>query len=108
MTALALLRAVRSGDQVKVLRRLSEDRFLGEDYGYLNFACLERDTGLPRQRVRFVCRLLARKGLTEYGRGLFTEDGAPFGSGYRITEAGADIIARLDEAIEREKTNVSS
>lgn len=38
--------------------------------------------------VRRVTRQLARKGLAEYYRGLFTDDGDMAGSGYCITEAG--------------------
>ena len=57
-----------------------------EGFGFLCFASISRDTHLPRRIVRRACRSLARKGLAEYGRGLFTEDGAMAGSGYAATE----------------------
>ena len=45
-------------------------------------------TELDRKTVRRNIRALARKGLAEYFRGLWTEDGDPAGAGYCITVAG--------------------
>lgn len=45
-------------------------------------------TELDRKTVRRNVRALARKGLAEYFRGLWTEDGEPAGAGYCITAAG--------------------
>ena len=45
-------------------------------------------TELDRKTVRRNVRALARKGLAEYFRGLWTEDGDPAGAGYCITKAG--------------------
>ncbi|MCW2276336.1 DNA-binding MarR family transcriptional regulator [Rhodoblastus acidophilus] len=58
------------------------------DYCFRNFTFLSRETGLDRQQVRRACRSLARKGLAVFGRGLWTEDGTPAGSGYAA--AGKD------------------
>jgi hypothetical protein len=52
------------------------------------FAPIMAATGLPRARVRFICRHLARKGLLQFCRALWTEDGEPRGSGYGLTDAG--------------------
>jgi monoamine oxidase len=52
------------------------------------FAPIMEATGLPRARVRFICRHLARKGLLQYCRALWTEDGEPRGSGYGLTDTG--------------------
>jgi hypothetical protein len=52
------------------------------------FAPIMAATGLPRARVRFICRHLARKGLLHFCRALWTEDGEMRGSGYGLTDAG--------------------
>ncbi len=52
------------------------------------FAPIERETGYDRRTVRRYVRALARKGLTEYFRGLCTEDGHFAGAGYCITRVG--------------------
>ncbi len=56
-------------------------------------------SGEPRNsawtcEVRRIVRQLARKGLAEYYRGLFDDDGEMRGSGYCITRAG---LATLKE-----------
>jgi hypothetical protein len=45
-----------------------------------------------RTAVRRACRSLARKGLAEYHKGLWTMDGVPGGAGYAATMAGADLL----------------
>lgn len=49
-------------------------------------------TLLDRKQVRRAARSLARKGLTEYVRGLFDEDGQIAGSGYCCTLLGHDTM----------------
>lgn len=63
-----------------------------EGFGYYGFQSLILETGLERKQVRRACRSLARKGLAQYGRGLWTEDGEVAGSGYCATKAGAELI----------------
>lgn len=69
----------------------NERKVLGElppwDDSYVSFAYLSSNTGLDRKAVRRACRSLARKGLAEYGRGLWNDEG-PAGSGYCATKAG--------------------
>ncbi len=60
----------------------------GSEYGYLAFKAIARRSGLDPSHVRRSVRALARKGLAEYGKGLWTDDGELAGSGYRCTEAG--------------------
>ena len=65
--------------------------FLGleSEPGYYGFAgIIDNCIGLDRKRVRRACRSLARKGLLQFGRGLWTEDGEPAGSGYGATTDG--------------------
>lgn len=47
-----------------------------------------RETGLQRARVRFICRLLTRRGLAEFHTALWTEDGYLAGAGYCISSHG--------------------
>lgn len=56
--------------------------------GYAHFSYVMEHTGFPRPVVRRICRHLARIGLAEYSRGLWSEDGTPAGAGYGITKAG--------------------
>lgn len=64
------------------------------DFCYLGFKGIGRRTRLSRKLIRRACRSLRRKGLAEYGRGLWTEDGEVAGSGYAATRAGALIEVR--------------
>ena len=52
----------------------------------------EFETLWERARVRRVCRALSRKGLTEYRKGLWTEDGDMCGAGYGITKMGQRMV----------------
>ena len=61
----------------------------------LHFKTIMDATGLDRKMVRFQVRALARKGLAEYFRGLFTEDGEVAGAGYCITKEGMKTIETL-------------
>lgn len=80
----------------KVLAALAESYNDYEDFCYSNFQRLIADTGLDRATVRRSCRFLTRKGLAQFGRGLWTEDGEPAGSGYSATKAGAELITSND------------
>lgn len=63
--------------------------------GYFHFKGLEKQTKLDRRHVRLACRSLARKGLAEYLKGLWSEYG-PAGAGYGATEKGASFISHCD------------
>lgn len=61
-----------------------------------------RLSGAPKdapetREVRRIVRQLARKGLAEFYRGLFDDDGRLCGSGYCITKAGQKALS--DRAI---------
>lgn len=56
------------------------------------FRDIAKKTGLEERKVRCAVRSLARKGLTEYVRGLFDDDGMVAGSGYAATYEGAKFI----------------
>ncbi len=74
-----------TSDEVAVLQFLSAHR--ADEENCYPFAPIAQRTGLDRRRVRRACRSLARKGLTQFERGLWTEDGEPAGSGYCLSEA---------------------
>ncbi len=57
------------------------------------FRVIEHDTGFDRRTVRVHVRRLARKGLAEFHKGLWSEDGGPAGAGYCITKAGVKLEA---------------
>lgn len=90
-----------SPKETKVLRALVEH---GTDYCgfcFLNFASISDETGFDRKTVRRACRSLTRKGLAEFGKGLWTEDGEPAGSGYCATKSGH---AALTADLSRDRT----
>lgn len=64
------------------------------DFSYMAFDGLSRETGIERRVVRLVVRRMARKGWTQYGRGLWTDDGEMAGSGYCITDAGRAALTQ--------------
>ena len=74
-------------DERKVLKYLDD-----EDDGFWCFAAIGECVRLDRKAIRRACRSLARKGLTEFGRGLWDDEG-PRGSGYRLTKAGREAAA---------------
>lgn len=75
----------------KVLRCL-EGRTAPDGELCICFRPICRDTKLPRARVRFICRALARKGLAEYFNSLCRDDGQFVGAGYCITQAGLAVV----------------
>lgn len=80
----------------RVLRAMADSYGECEDFCFRGFAGLTTETGLDRKVVRRAARSLARKGLAEYGRGLWNEDGEPAGSGYACTRAGRALISSTD------------
>lgn len=69
-------------------------------FGFVGFDPICRETGLDRKIVRRACRSLARKGLAEFARGLWNEDGEPGGSGYGATKAGKELADTLPRKCE--------
>ena len=67
------------------------------DQNCLYFRAFTLSTRLNTKQVRRTVRSLARKGLAEYIRGLFDEDGMVAGSGYCATEEGYDLISKGDK-----------
>ena len=74
-------------NETKVLALLASG---GEDFGVMSFAGIAHYIKLNRKEIRRACRSLKRKGLAEFHRGCWTEDGEPAGSGYGASPAGRE------------------
>ena len=61
-----------------------------EDFGGYCFAPIMEHTKLDRRQVRLACRSLKRRGFAEFFRGMWTDDGEPYGSGYAATLSGRE------------------
>lgn len=79
----------------KALAALADQGGEDADFGYLSFKSIAAESGLPLKYVRRTVRALARKGLAKYARGLWDEDGKPWGSGYAATRLGLDLAESL-------------
>lgn len=68
------------------------------------FIGIARHAHMRKNDVRLACRSLARKGLTVYERGLFSDygEGGVAGSGYRATEAGQNLFEENETIIPAE------
>ena len=64
------------------------------EYGGLHFAAIQKRSKIKPHLVRRVVRALARKGYVKFCRGMWTEDGEMYGSGYAITNTARAAIAR--------------
>lgn len=64
------------------------------------FAPLVKATKLDLATVRRCCRYLAKRGLAEYHRALWTEEGELAGAGYCITTAGQEKLKSLFPSVE--------
>lgn len=65
------------------------------DYSVISFATVSRRTGLHISKVRRAVRGIARKGLVEFFKCSWTDEGEPHGAGYGLTKFGAETIANL-------------
>jgi hypothetical protein len=66
--------------------------YFESDMNCLYFKYIASETKLTESQVRRAVRSLARKGLAEYVRGLFDDDGQVAGSGYCATFQGALLV----------------
>lgn len=84
--------------QRKVLEVLVERHH--EEDNCLYFRCIADRSGLDVRESRIAARALVRKGLAEYVRGLFDDDGMVAGSGYCSTTAGKILIEAIEATAE--------
>lgn len=67
-----------------------------QDFGYRNFAAIEADGGSKN-----AARSLRAKGIAVFAKGLWTDDGEPYGSGYALNEIGLTVRNYLENSRER-------
>lgn len=65
------------------------------DFGYLSFKAVSEDSGVELHRIRRAVRSIARKGLLQFSKGLWTDEGQLCGAGYGLTEAGKKYLNRI-------------
>jgi DNA-binding MarR family transcriptional regulator len=61
----------------------------------LSFKGIADRSSLEPHQVRRTVRALARKGLAEFHRGLFDDEGSVAGSGYCCTDQGQALAAEI-------------
>lgn len=66
------------------------------EFNAISFSAVASRSGLPSHQVRRVVRALARKGMTEYMRATWTDDGEFMGAAYGITDAGRRALSEGD------------
>jgi DNA-binding MarR family transcriptional regulator len=69
--------------------------FTTPDAWCTNFKAIAKQTNMDVKEIRRCVRALARKGLAEFHKGLFTEDGHLAGAGYCITRQGLSLAKEL-------------
>lgn len=79
-----------SENQLKVLQVLGEH--FSADANCLYIRTIAKEAKLEQRIARIAVRALARKGLAQYVRGLFDDDGMVAGSGYCATREGAMVV----------------
>lgn len=88
-------RILKKDEKAVLAAMINGPSFYG-DFCFFPFRYLCNETGLERPVVRRICRYLARRGLAQYQRGLWTEDGEPVGSGYGATREGAQLLDQME------------
>jgi hypothetical protein len=82
--------------ELKALNVLAD--FYDHEGNCLYFRTIAEKTRMNISQTRRSVRSLARKGLAEYVRGLFSDDGAVAGSGYCCTREGYHAREALAKA----------
>lgn len=85
---MAITVSVRERKVLSVLANI----FDPHEWQALNFKGIARRCDVEPHLIRRVVRSLARKGLAQYERSLWSDDGLPAGAGYRCTQAGYDWL----------------
>jgi hypothetical protein len=86
----------------KALVALAEGRDAYAPWGHAcySFKAIAAIGGIETHLVRRAVRRLARRGLAEFHKGLWSEDGEPRGAGYGLSKAGCDALdALVEEAV---------
>jgi len=74
--------------------------------GAISLKELSRVLGEDYSAVRRAVRTLARRGLAELHRALWTDDGRPAGSGYALTEKGEQMMDGVLDIVDEEMSSL--
>lgn len=107
--ALNLMRAAKrmlktQPDHIKILHCFAEAQDESGDFCYLAFNTVSSRTKITWSKARRITRHLARSDYLKYGKGLWSMDGTPAGSGYAITTMG-HALSELIKDKEAENVN---
>jgi len=80
----------------KALSALYETYFSSEEGSCVYSRTVAERSGMEVNQSRNALRSLVRKGLAEYHRGLFDDDGFVAGSGFCVSPAGAKLAETLE------------
>lgn len=87
---------IKISDREKICLKAMGEILLHSDDGMCTyFRFIAEHAKLPINKTRQAVRALVRKGLAEYHKGLFNDDGMVAGSGHCLTRKGEEIINRL-------------
>jgi hypothetical protein len=70
------------------------------EWSVISFDMVSERTGLDRKKVRRAVRGLARKGLTEFCRTSWDDEGKPHGAGYELTKKGRQVLDEMVQSAE--------
>lgn len=82
---------------VQVLAYMVGKRENDDTFYFVSFRNIANELKHTESAIRCSVRYLARKGLTEYQKGLFTSNGEVFGSGYAATTMGSAVDRLLKD-----------
>ena len=85
------------------LQRECMSAWEGQEIGYgFGFDAVAARCEVPKRLVRRIVRACARKGLLQFSRCLWSDDGEMAGAGYTLTPMGRDCLLEMS----REETVV--
>ena len=90
--AIHLAKRLKNPEHVAVLLRLAEP----EVGYYITYDNVAKATGLTHKRAKHIVRWMIRKGLAEYCRGLFDDEGKVCGSGHAASSMGRVVATLLE------------
>lgn len=67
------------------------------DFGYLSFRSAAERSGVEHCKIRRAVRAISRKGLLQFEKGLWNDDGSLYGAGYGLTDAGREYLEKITD-----------
>lgn len=88
----------------KALEALFETYCNSEEGACIYSRTIASRSGLKENEARNAVRALVRKGLAEYHRGLFDDEGMVAGSGFCLSKEGAELMEKEEKQQQEEET----